>query len=82
MSKIQVTNSAVIVNDYNLGDCEKLEGYFKSWDPVTHSNFFIGLHYDDKNNRLYLPRGIDIWIVENLLNEKAELMVNKYYKYK
>lgn len=82
MSKIQVTNSAVIINDYNLGDCEKLEGYFKSWDPITHSNFFIGLHYDEDNKKLYLPRGIDIWLVEQLLDFKAELMVNGYYRFK
>ena len=40
------------------------------------------MHYDEKNKRLYLPRGIDIWLVEKLLEEEAELLVNKYYKYK
>ena len=82
MEKIQVTNTAVIINDYNLGDCEKLENCFKSWDPVKHSHFTIAMHYDEQNKKLYLPRGIDIWFVENLLNEKAHIIVNGYYKYK
>lgn len=81
MYKIEVTNTAVIINDYDLGDCEKLENCFKSWDPVTHSKFFIALHYDEENRRLYLPRGIDIWFVENLLGEEAHLNINAYYKY-
>ena len=82
MNKIEVTNTAVIINDYNLGDCEKIEKSFTLWDPVTHSNYTQAIYYDEENKMLYLPRGIDIWFVEMALNEKAHLNINAYYKYK
>ena len=36
MEKIVVTNTAIIINDYHLGDSEKLEQTFSVWDPLTH----------------------------------------------
>lgn len=71
MHKIVVTTSAIIINDYNIGDCIKIENFFKIYDPVTHSYYYLGLYYDEKNKRLYLPRGIDIWFVESQLGERA-----------
>jgi hypothetical protein len=50
MSRIKVTNTAIIVEDYELGSEEKLERSFKVWDPVTHKNHYVGLYYD-KDNR-------------------------------
>ena len=45
--KIEITNTAIIINDYNLGDCPKIENSFKSYDPIRHTNFFIAMHYDE-----------------------------------
>lgn len=80
-SKIVVTNSAIIVNNYEPGDCVKLENNFKIFEPVTHSYYYIGMHYDSDKKRLYLPRGIDIWYVEKLIGEKALVLINQYDKY-
>lgn len=80
-SKIVVTNSAIIINNYDMGDCLQIENCFKVFDPRTHSYYYIGMHYDSEAKRLYLPRGIDIWYVEKLLGERAEIMVNTYDKY-
>lgn len=74
MSKITVTCSAIIINDYEFGDCKTIEENFRIWDPVTHSSYYVGMYYDTINKKLYLPRGIDIWYVEKLIGEPAEFL--------
>ena len=81
MSKINVFNTHIEINNYEFGDCQKLENYFRVYDPVRHSYYYIGMYYDENNKKLYLPRGIDIWLVEKLFNENAHVNTNKYYKY-
>lgn len=81
MRKIEVLNTSIRINDYEFGDCEKLENYFRVFEPTTHSYYYLGIFYDKINKCLYLPRGIDIWLVERLLGEDADVKVNSYYKY-
>lgn len=77
-SKIVVTNTAIIINNYDIGDCLKIENSFRIYDKVRHTYYYIGMHYDKGNKRLYLPRGIDIWYIEKLIGESADVLVNKY----
>lgn len=79
--KIVVTNSAIIINNYDMGDCLQIENCFKVFEPTTHSYYYMGMHYDKENKKLYLPRGIDIWYVEKLFGEQAEVLVNSYDEY-
>ena len=69
--KIVVRNTSIIINDYEIHDCERLENYFRIYKPVTHSYEYIGIYYDQEHKRLYLPRGIDVFFVEKLLNTTA-----------
>jgi len=90
MEKITVTNTAIIINDYHLGDNEKIEQTFSIWDPTTHRLVPFGMYYDAMNERLYLPRGIDLWWVRKCLDEKyyhredshryKEININPKYK--
>lgn len=75
--KIVVTNTAIIINNYEMNDCKKIENYFKIFDPITHSYYYIGMHYDEKEKRLYLPRGLDIWFVEKAIGEPANILTNQ-----
>lgn len=72
MDKLELRNSTMIINNYNLGENPSIEYNFKIYDPITHSVSFLGLYYDNINRRLYLPRGIDIDFVLNKLNSKRE----------
>ena len=84
MSKIDVYNTAIVISDYELGSHPTLENYFKIKVPVTktYSTYrYFGIHYDEENKKLYLPRGIDIWLVEKILGEEAKIHVNEYIKY-
>lgn len=81
MKKIVVRNTCIIIYNYNFGDSPKLERFFAIYEPVTHSYRFVGIHYDEETKTLYLPRGIDIWYIEQLLDCKATVEVNKHHKY-
>lgn len=84
MSKIDVFNTAIVINDYDFGDCPTLENYFKIRVPVNKNFFtykYFGLYYDEENRKLYLPRGIDVWMVEKIIGEEATVHTNAYDKY-
>ena len=69
-SKINVTNTAIIISNYKMGDCLELEEIFKIWDPITHKWNIVGLYYDEVNKLLYLPGGMDIWKLRGYFNQK------------
>ena len=45
--KILVKHSRIEINNYELGDCPKLEYIFSVWDPVTHQSYPKGIEYDE-----------------------------------
>lgn len=69
-AKVILTNSAIIVNDYNLGDSPSLEYNFKIYDPVIHTTILVGMYYKEDTKQLYLPRGIDISYVMKKLESR------------
>ena len=71
MNKITVTNTAIIVNNYEVGDCPNLERNFLIYDPICHKTTPLGMYYDEENKRLYLPRGIDLYYVERIVKESS-----------
>lgn len=84
MSKIDVFNTAIVVNDYKRGDCQTLENYFKIRVPVTkqYSTYkYFGIYYDENKKKLYLPRGIDVWMVEKLIGQTANVHINESNPY-
>ena len=70
MEKITVRSTAIIVNDYNLGDCPNLERKFMIWDPICHKKEMFGMYYDSENRKLYLPAGQPIWQIRKDLGER------------
>lgn len=76
MAKIDVYNTKIVINDYILGDCKKLENNFKFYDPLLHKKIDMCMEYDEINKKLYIPRGIDILYIENLFNCTANIIFN------
>lgn len=70
MNKIVIKHSSIEINNYDLGD-SKLEGIFSIYDKRTFSYYPKGIEYDEENRRLIVPRGIDIYYLENLFGETA-----------
>lgn len=68
--KVVTTNSAIIINDYTMGDAPSLEYNFKIYDPLLHKSIPVGMYYNEETRQLYLPRGIDIAYVMRKLESK------------
>ena len=73
MAKIVVKHCRIEINNYELGDCPKLEYFFTIFDPITHSYYMKGIGYDNDKKILTLPRGLDIYWLEKTLNAEAEV---------
>ena len=75
---IIVKNSCIQVHNYVFGSCPRIENTFRVFDVTTHSCYYLGLHYDEEKKILYLPRGIDIWFLESVLDTKAIIERDQY----
>ena len=49
--RIIVTNTAIIVQDYELHSCEELERVFSKWDGINHKLSYMCFYYDEENQR-------------------------------
>ena len=70
MPKIIVKNSCICIDDYVLGSCPSLERNFMVYDPITHSSNVLGMYYSSKQNRLYIPKGLDIGVIKHYLHTR------------
>lgn len=68
MYKIVIKPTHIEINNYNLGDCPKLENSFRLWNKATFTYYYKQIEYDENNKILYVPRGIDIYYIEELFN--------------
>ena len=57
---ISIENSRIVIDNYRLGECEKLESYLSVWDKVTFSYTFCAYVYDEENKKLIIPGGFNI----------------------
>lgn len=74
MAKIDVKHTSIVINDYNMGDCIQLENTFSVWDSIRHKKTMKVLHYKSDTRQLIIPRGVDIFYVEKLLNANARIV--------
>ncbi len=77
MREVILRNSCIEITNYKMGDSETLENNFKVYDPVRHCFDILGMYYDKSNNKLFLPRGIDLWYVK----KHAEVKKHKVADY-
>lgn len=70
-NKIVLKQSCIEINNYILGDSIKLENTFSVYDKIYFTRVFKSIDYIEKENKLILPRGIDIYWLENIFMETA-----------
>lgn len=70
MAKINVKNTSIVIEDYDLGDSPELEDNFKVYDPLCHKYNMLGIYHIPETRQLILPRGLDIWKVKRYFKEK------------
>lgn len=76
-SKIVLNNSSIKVYDYKPGDCEELEKSLSVWNSNYYRWEPKGMSYDEDNNILILPRGIDVEYLKSKL--RCPVITNKKY---
>ena len=79
--EIIVHNSCITITNYVLGSYPIIESYFMVTKIITSEyseRIMVAAYHDPENNILYLPRGIDIWWLEGVLNTKAKVLVDSY----
>lgn len=74
--RIKCTNTAIIIDNYTLGECPSLERMFSKFDPHNHKYTLEAVYYDSENKRLYLPGGTDLYKVKQYLGERYFTRVN------
>lgn len=77
-NRIKVTNTAIIIDNYEPHESEKLEHPFAIYDPVYHKINYLGFYYDEENKRMYLPAGMDLWFVRKAIDEKYYTRIDPY----
>ena len=71
---IKVYRSHIEVYPYMQGECPQIEKMFSKWDEVTHQYIRIG--YFIFEDTLYLPRGTNLSLLNQLFNA-TPILVNK-----
>lgn len=72
-AKIILRQSSIVINNYELGDSPKLEYMFSLWDDIRHTSYWKAAEYNEETKQLFLPRGIDIPMLENIFNCNAKI---------
>ena len=62
---INVFNTHIEIYPYYMGDCDRIEKSLSYYDEVYHKNVPIGYYLN--NDRLYIPRGVNLMMLQNLL---------------
>ena len=70
--KMVLHNSAIVINDCDIKDFPTLLRRFQIYDPIYHRVDLIGIHYDDVNRKLYLPRGVDVDFIRRKVESNME----------
>ena len=53
MNKITIRNSCIVINDYDLGDCDILEKSLSKYNLVYHRHEPFAMYYDEEErNRI------------------------------
>lgn len=65
-AKIVVKRTCIMILDYDLGDCSRIENNFMIYERVTHTKEIFGMWYDENQRILYLPK-VDVAYIEKCL---------------
>lgn len=81
MKAIVVNGSHIIVPDYNLGDCYKLESLLVKYDKLYHRYVPMAMEYDEEKQELIIPSGMNLKYICKLLGRNF-LLSDNYDEFK
>ena len=68
-NRIKVTNTAIIIDNYELHESEQLEHPFQIYDPVYHRMNYLGFYYDKENKR-------SVFVSERDVPDEYKILMN------
>jgi superfamily II DNA or RNA helicase len=71
--RIIAKQTCVEIHGYDLGDKPEIERLFTVYDDVTHKLIPKGFDYNEEERILYLPRGMNIGLIEKVCNAPIEM---------
>ena len=82
MAEIRVFQSHIEVYPYTKGSHPEIEKLVSKYDPIRHRRIPVCMYI--MNDILYLPRGINVALLENAFQTNAEVLhsVDNYYRIK
>lgn len=83
MKDIVLYPTKIVITNYQLGDCQKLERSLSVWDPQIFKVVFEGFIYDEEKRELTIPRGFNLQYLEALFcNNNPQIAYNIDYSKK
>jgi superfamily II DNA or RNA helicase len=73
---IEVKHSSIVIHNYTIGDCPKLEKILSVWDKAIYGYSWQNFIYDEDQEQLIVPRGFDVKYLQWLFKDK-KLFVNQ-----
>jgi len=70
LPKIVLKHSRIEINNYKPGDSSMLEYLFSLFDQIRHERIPLCIEYNDKNQQLILPRGMNINLLKRIFKEE------------
>ena len=86
--RIQRFPTKTVIHGYKPSDARKIEGYLSAWDKVLFRYTFQAFKYDEDNETMIFPSGIDHDLLYSLLESKGydieeeDYRLSKYTNYK
>ena len=62
--RVEIRHTAIVVRNYIRGENPRLEQYFQVYDKGKHCYQDVALYIDHKTNTMYLPAGIQYWVIQ------------------
>lgn len=75
--KVILNNTNIEIHDYHPGDCEELEKSLSVWNSSYYRWEPRGIEYDEENDIIRIPRGIDVSFLKSKL--KCPIETNTDY---
>lgn len=63
MSKVEQRHTCIVIHNYIRGDEEYFERYFQVYNRGRFCFEDVAMYLDDKTNTLYIPAGVQEWII-------------------
>lgn len=67
-----------VISGYELGDAKKMEKFLSVWDPIYFKYSFEGFEYDEEEEQITFPAGINHKMLYAILRDVSDISINDH----